>query len=137
MGKGLDVEVFFDEVNFAVVPNEHSKRYGDCIFTRVMWAKIVCTHIISMLNYNFLFQDVDITWYKHPLDYFKSDNLSSISEDYNNNDIFCQCDGSPQIRYAPYSANSGFYYVKSNDKTRYLFTSLIYASDILWTAHSH
>ena len=26
-----------------------------------------------MLGYDLLFQDVDIIWYKHPLDYFKTD----------------------------------------------------------------
>jgi len=97
-----------------------------------MWAKVVCTHIISMLGHNFLFQDVDVIWYRHPLEFFKSRNpyLST-------HDIYFQSDGSMQIRYSPYSANSGFYYVKSNDKTRYLFTSLIYAGDLLWTFNSH
>jgi len=97
-----------------------------------MWAKVLCTHITSMLNHNFLFQDVDVTWYKHPLDYFNSRN-----KNLSNYDILFQPDGSLQIRYSPFSANSGFYYVKSNDKTKYLFTSFIYAGDLLWTTHSH
>ncbi len=52
-------------------------------------------------------------------------------------DVFFQDDGSRQERYAPYSANSGFYYVRSNQKTKHLFRSLLYASDLINAWYSH
>jgi hypothetical protein len=72
----------------------------------MMMAKVICVQVISMLGYDMLFQDVDIVWYSNPLDYFH--NESSAIADY---DIFFQDDGGHSVRYAPYSANSGFYYV--------------------------
>lgn len=48
-----------------------------------------------------------------------------------------QHDGSAQTRYNPFSANSGFYYVRSNKKTSYLFTSLLYHGAIIRKSKSH
>ena len=52
-------------------------------------------------------------------------------------DLYFQDDGSRQERYAPYSANSGFYYVRSNERTKHLFRQLIYQSDLIdaWNSH--
>ena len=33
----------------------------------------------------------------------------------------CWADGAHSTRYTPYSPNSGFYYVRNNDRTRYFF----------------
>lgn len=52
-------------------------------------------------------------------------------------DVLFQHDGSNTIRYAPYSANSGFYYVRANKRSQYLFTSLLYHSDLILTWDSH
>jgi len=76
-----------------------------------------------------LFQDVDIVWYKDPLKYF-----SNITE----YDIFFQDDGGHSLRYAPYSANSGFYFVRSNDRTRHFLTALLLAGgDMVISTKSH
>ena len=40
-------------------------------------------------------------------------------------------------RYAPWSANSGLYYLKANSRTQYLITSLLYAGDNILSSHSH
>jgi hypothetical protein len=75
----------------------------------MMMAKVICVQVVSMLGYDMLFQDVDIVWYKNPLDYFHNTSHSG-SADY---DVFFQDDGGHSVRYAPYSANSGFYYVST------------------------
>lgn len=64
---------------------------------------------MALLGYDILFQDVDIVWYKNPLDYFHN-QTSQIT--------YFQDDGAHSLRYAPFSANSGFYYVRNNDRTR-------------------
>lgn len=48
-----------------------------------------------------------------------------------------QDDGARSQRYAPYSSNSGFYFVRHNARTRYLFTSLMYHSDMIIQSGSH
>ena len=36
----------------------------------MMMAKVICVQLVSMLGFDFLFQDVDIVWFKNPLDLF-------------------------------------------------------------------
>jgi hypothetical protein len=96
-----------------------------------MMAKVICVQMVSMLGFNFLFQDVDIVWYKHPLEYFE--NNQSIGDF----DIYFQDDGAHTQRYAPYAANSGFYYVKHNTRTQFFLTSLLHAGDLILKTESH
>ena len=85
-----------------------------------------------MLGYDVLFQDVDVVWIKDPFAYFHNPE-SKITQF----DVIFQHDGSDSVRYAPYSANSGFYYVRANKRSTYLFTSLLYHSDLIMTWDSH
>ena len=98
----------------------------------MMYAKVVSVQLINKLGYDLLFQDVDVVWYKNPLDYFK--NIKAGDDKF---DMYFQDDGAHSMRYAPYSANSGFYFVRSNRKTQYAFTSLLYAGDIIIESDSH
>jgi hypothetical protein len=111
------------------MPEEAAGKYGDKKFTAMMMAKCICVQMVSALKYNLLFQDVDIVWYKNPLDYFKN-----ASDDI---DVFFQDDGGHSIRYAPYSANSGFYFVRYNARTEYFLTSLLQAGDLILKTDSH
>ena len=97
-----------------------------------MFAKVICVQLINHLGYDLLFQDVDVVWYKNPLEYFHDE-----TNPYYDFDMYFQDDGAHSSRYAPYSANSGFYYVRNNDKTKYAFTSLLYHSDMIIQSHSH
>lgn len=38
---------------------------------------------------------------------------------------------------APYSANSGFYYIRHNDRTQYFLTSLLMSGDLVLKTDSH
>lgn len=95
-----------------------------------MMAKVICVQLVSMLGYDFLFQDVDIVWFKHPMEYFQSKDLAKY-------DVFFQDDGGHSVRYAPYSANSGFYYVRHNKRTRHFLTALLMAGDLVLKTDSH
>ena len=79
-----------------------------------------------------LFQDVDVIWYKDPLDYFH-DKKSSIADF----DVYFQDDGNRQERYAPYSANSGFYYIRNNERSKTLFRTMLYSGDLIFACRSH
>jgi len=88
-----------------------------------------------MLGYDVLFQDVDIVWLtpdRDPMAYFQ-DKDSDLAKF----DVIFQHDGSYSVRYAPYTANSGFYYVRANKRSQYLFTSMMYHSDLIITWDSH
>ncbi len=98
----------------------------------MMFAKVVCVQLINFLGFDLLFQDVDVIWHKNPLEYFHDEN-----NPYRNFDMYFQDDGAHSTRYAPYSANSGFYYVRSNELTKYFFTSLLYHGDMIIESTSH
>jgi Nucleotide-diphospho-sugar transferase len=99
----------------------------------MMMAKAIAVQLVSMLGYHILFQDVDMIWYQHPLDYFYP-YLDDYRDVY---DIFFQDDGGRSVRYAPYSANSGFYFIRYNARTRHLLTSVLMAGDRIVRSRSH
>lgn len=55
----------------------------------------------------------------------------------NQYDIIFQDDGGRSTRFAPYSANTGFYYVRHNERTRHFLTSLLMSGDVISSTHSH
>jgi hypothetical protein len=75
---------------------------------------------------------VDIVWFKHPLEFFH-DEQSPIHF----YDIYFQDDGGHSPRYAPYSPNSGFYYVRHNPRTQHFLTSLLMGGDLVLKTNSH
>ena len=111
------------------MPQEAAGHYGDKKFTMMMMAKVICVQMVNALQYNVLFQDVDIVWYKNPVEFFET-QLSNF-------DMLFQDDGGHTVRYAPYSANSGFYYVRYNARTEYFFSSLLLAGDLILKTDSH
>ena len=95
----------------------------------MMYAKVITVHLVNWLGYNVLFQDVDVVWYKNPL-YF-------LQTSYSDFDVLFQEDGAQSVRYAPYSANSGFYFIRYNEKTCHLLTRMLFAGDTIMTSGSH
>lgn len=112
------------------MPEQAAARYGDGKFTGMMMAKVFCVHLLTQLDYNVLFQDVDVVWYRNPVEYF----LREIDDDF---DIYFQDDGAHSVRYAPYSPNTGFYFVRAIDRTRYLFNCFVKLADTIQQSGSH
>ncbi|KAL9185412.1 hypothetical protein ACHAXT_003189 [Thalassiosira profunda] len=132
LAEGLGLTTYYDAMNMGPLPSGEAKRYGDKNFKAMMYAKVLCVLYPLMLGYDVLFQDVDIVWIRDPMQYFHDDSKSS-----NNFDVIFQHDGSYSVRYAPYTANSGFYYARANKRTQYLFTSMLYHADLIITWDSH
>ncbi|KAL3806134.1 hypothetical protein ACHAXA_010845 [Cyclostephanos tholiformis] len=128
--EGIGLTTFYEEKLMASIPKEESETYGDEIFADVMFAKVLCVQLVNELGYDLLFQDVDLVWFKSPLDFFQEKSLLTF-------DMYFQDDGNRQLRFAPYSANSGFYFVRSNAKTRHLFRHFLYAGDLINAWYSH
>jgi hypothetical protein len=127
----LGLAVFYDEGLFQDVPTEHAGYYGDETFESLMQVKVISVHLCMALGYNVLFQDVDIVWMKDPLPYLQDTNRAG---DF---DCYFEDDGARSMRYAPWFANSGFYYLRNNDRTKYLITSLLYSADQIINHRSH
>lgn len=113
--------------NFADLPTQASKQRGDHEFTAMMMAKVLCVQLVSQLGYDVLYQDVDIIWYRNPTEY-----LHGLD-----GDMIFQYDHNTEARFAPFAVNTGFYYVRSNDRTRHLLTSLVTHTDLVWATESH
>ena len=79
-----------------------------------------------------LFQDADLVWYHNPISFFQ--NRSSPIYDF---DMYFQDDGAHSVRYAPYSPNTGFYFVRANERTRYFFSAFVKMGDIIMQSGSH
>mmetsp|Transcript_19657 Transcript_19657/g.27274 ORF Transcript_19657/g.27274 Transcript_19657/m.27274 type:complete len:241 (+) Transcript_19657:2-724(+) len=97
-----------------------------------MMAKVFCVQMLTMSGYDVLFQDVDMIWFKDPLEFFHDETNPLY-----NFDIYFQDDGNHAVYYAPYSANTGFYYVRSNARTEHFFNSFLLAGDMILESKSH
>eukprot|EP00977_Amphora_coffeiformis_P024009 scaffold14974_cov195-Amphora_coffeaeformis.AAC.16 len=129
MVQGMGVAAYFDRRNFGDLPLEAAHRYGDRYFVAMMLAKVVCVQLVSMLGYSFLFQDVDLVWYKNPLEFF-----ANLQDDF---DVYFQDDGGHSLRYAPYSANTGLYFARHNARSQRFFTSILLNADMIYQTQSH
>ena len=132
LAQKMGITSVFIESIFGTMPEMAARRYGDKVFEQMMAAKVYCVQMVSMLGHDVLFQDVDVVWYKNPLEWFHDK-----SNPHYNFDMYFQDDGNHALFYAPYSANTGFYYVRHNDRTRYFFTSLLAAGDRIISTNSH
>lgn len=75
----LGLTAYYDQRNFGNIPTGAARRYGDARFTAMMMAKVICVQLVSMLGYDFLFQDVDIVWFRNPMEYFHQKNNPKIA----------------------------------------------------------
>jgi hypothetical protein len=114
---------------FGDLPAESANAYGDSTFVSMMWLKVTSVWACSHFKYDVLFQDADLVWYKDPFEYFKNAPADI--------DTFWQDDGARSIRYAPFFANSGFYYLRSNDRTRNFMHELLLQWDQIMSLRSH
>ncbi len=128
--KDLGVHAWYDARIYADTPQGSAERYGDPIFAKMMMAKVYCLHLAMMYGCDILFQDVDVVWHKDPLPYLTSKTFQSW-------DMVFQDDGSRPWRWAPYSPNSGFYFVRNTPLTRYLVETLLRSGDAIQVTRSH
>lgn len=109
---------------------EEAGQYGDSVFREMMLVKVLAVQWVVSLGYHVLFQDIDIVWYEDPVPYFRTHHHAKF-------DVVLQDDGARSVRFAPYSGNSGVYYVKNLPKTRYLMNRMVLAADFVLSTSSH
>ena len=122
--------------SFAPVSSDASLFYLDSIFADMMWYKAFSVWLLLKNRYNVLFQDVDIVWMQNPLKYIEDAILKTEPKD-SYPDGFFSDDGQRTLRYSPFYANSGFYYLVANERTEYFAWSIMTAYDSIKLSASH
>jgi len=118
---------------FEQVSTDASAQYLDPIFVDMMWYKSFSVWILLKMKFNVLFQDVDLVWFKEPFSYFASHSHVGRTQ----TDAFFSDDGQRGLRYAPFYANSGFYFLRANVRTEYLAWLTLLAFDSVKVTGSH
>ena len=103
----------------------------------MMFAKVNCVHMVSILGHNLLFQDADVVWYQNPQDWFHTTNNNNHNNTSNATSVVFQDDGARTLFYAPYAANPGFYYARNNEKTQAFFNAMLLSGDMILSTYSH
>ena len=121
--------------SFTTVPRAASGGYLDKVFVMMMWYKAFSLHVLLRMGFHVLFQDVDLVWFKSPLQHMHKHMQNDQGEfEY---EAYLSDDGARAIRYSPFFANSGFYYLRSTESTRSFSYSVMLGFDILHATGSH
>lgn len=125
---------------YGAVSKRASHDYLDRVFVDMMWYKCFSIFLVLRLGLNVLFQDVDLVWFRDPFPYFhgmihERQNRSMVSGSHL--EAFYSDDGQRSLRYAPYYANSGFYYYIASERSLYLSWAIMLAFDNVQLLGSH
>ena len=110
------------------MPKHAAGSYLDSTFARMMWFKVTSVFLALTAGFEVLFQDVDLVWMNDPVPYLRGQS----------GDILFMDDGARTPRYTPFFVNSGFYYMKHNERTTFFMEKMIKSgpSEIGYS-HSH
>jgi hypothetical protein len=109
------------------IPRKAADSYGDMVFAKLMWLKATSVYVAAKAGFNVLFQDADLVWLRDPVPYL----LDHVT------DIAFMDDGARTTRFTPLFVNSGFYYQKHSNKTRYLMEKMLKSAIEISATHSH
>jgi hypothetical protein len=125
---------------YSAVSRFASGDYLDRIFVDMMWYKAFSVHLLLRRGFNILFQDVDLVWFKDPFPYFK-EYLQADSERSKMSgspvEAFFSDDGQRSLRYAPFYANSGFYYLLASERSVHFTWEIMISFDFVQLLGSH
>jgi len=108
-------------------PTAAAGAYGDNTFIKMMWLKISPVYLVHRMGFNVLFQDADMIWFKDPLPYL-------AEQPY---DVIFQDDGARNDRYSPLWGNSGFYYLKNNQRAVFVPRVMLMGFHEVYYMQSH
>lgn len=126
--------------DFASVSKKASQQYLDSVFVDMMWFKAFSVWTMLKIGMNVIFQDVDLVWFKEPYSWFQKYGDYAAAAHHNGvrPDAYFSDDGQRgSIRYSPFYANSGFYYLLNNPRTLYFAYSVMTSFDIMQSTGSH
>jgi Nucleotide-diphospho-sugar transferase len=110
------------------MPTRAAGMYLDDTFSRMMWFKTTSVFLAAEAGFDVLFQDVDLVWMKDPIPYLRGLD----------NDISFMDDGARTPRYTPFFVNSGFFFIKNNERTRFFQEKMLKNGAVeIARSHSH
>ena len=110
------------------MPKHAAKEYLDETFSNMMWFKTTSVFLAIEAGFDVLFQDVDLVWMKDPIPYLRERTA----------DISFMDDGARTTRYTPFFVNSGFFFVKYNERTKFFQEKMMKCSPTeIGRTHSH
>ena len=125
---------------YAAVSRKASNDYLDRVFVDMMWYKAFSVHLLTRLGINVLFQDVDLVWFRDPFPWFKNFTATHSVQSHmsgSHPEAFFSDDGQRSLRYSPFFANSGFYYLLGTPRSAYFSWSIMTAFDAVQVLGSH
>ena len=125
---------------YASVSKKASMDYLDRVFVDMMWYKAFSVYLLLRQRVNVLFQDVDLVWFKDPFPYFKAYIAKAKAKSEmsgSHPEAFFSDDGQRSLRYSPYFANSGFYYLIASERSEWFAYSIMTAFDAIQVLGSH
>lgn len=125
---------------YSAVSKKPSTDYLDRPFVDMMWYKAFSVYLILRLKINVLFQDVDLVWFRDPFPVFHNWTGKpgmTLSPPGKQIEAFFSDDAQRSLRYSPFYANSGFYYLKATPRTEYFTWSIMTIYDAVQVLGSH
>eukprot|EP01034_Spumella_vulgaris_P027690 gene27690-34452_t len=127
-------------IGYAAVSRRASVDYLDRVFVDMMWYKTFSVWLLLRRGINILFQDADLIWFRDPMQYFHDyvkDHQARSDQTGSHPEAFFSDDGQRSMRYTPFYANSGFYFLLSGEKSIYFTWSIMTAMDSIQVLGSH
>jgi hypothetical protein len=107
---GFDILVFY-HTGFGEISESHAAPiFGSELYKKFYWWKLVIPWVVLECNFNVLFHDVDIVWYKDPYELMLSNEMAEF-------DTVWMDDSSRRGGYLPFGANAGCYFMRFNPQT--------------------
>ena len=131
--QSLGMTPYYDGELFDAIPSQEPNKFGDGTYRKIAVSKFMIVHLTSLLGYDFLQQDLDIIWYQDPIkDFFLNPKLADPYWD-----IFFQDDMSSRRVFAPIRGNGGFFFVRSNRRTKAVIKDFATSTDMMQHTGSH
>jgi hypothetical protein len=132
---------------YSAVSKKPSTDYLDRPFVDMMWYKAFSIYLVLQMKVNVLFQDVDLVWFRDPFSVFHSwtgkatgdgrGPFVPLSPPDKPIEAYFSDDAQRSLRYSPFYANSGFYYLRATPRTEYFAWSIMTIYDAVQALGSH
>jgi hypothetical protein len=139
---GLGLATFYHPLLFSAIEPQApgppgaggaAAEYGSPEYARVMLAKLFVPHLVTDAGYDLLFHDVDMVPYR---DYY-AHLVDAVAPKYPGFELYMSYDFTTDDMYAPWGANSGLWYARNTDRTRYFFSLLLRRAALVLKTRSH
>jgi hypothetical protein len=109
--------------------------YGTIAYARIVLAKVQAVHLlVNQLGYDVVYQDVDVIPLRADyVDFF----LNLVATNYATSDFVMQYDPTTVRTYAPWMANTGWYFIRSTKRSRYVMSRMLRSFDMILQTKSH